>query len=411
MHTFAHPARLMILGVAGVFGASFPAIAQPQLPGMLLERVSQVAPTVDPAKGAATLARLLPDLNSPSARTRDEATAALGDDENVTLKQLEQAAATPALTLEQRARLLGVAKTRFFKGPRAAMGVGFGGNLRDRIVVGQTYPPFASARLLEDGDMIIEAGGFKLEGPSARTHLQAIIISHDPGEVLPLVIRRGAERLALDIPLGNFSDLPNTAPTDSRLERAWRIRTAKLLAQAPGAAPAIAAPADAVMWSRAALVGPPVNAAWGARDQGELLPEVAGGGQQHMNQALPDEQRMAVRTVFINGKAQLVRMPIPRFDEVDLDTMLSPIAPADELELLARAKFKIETELRAMGDASRLPDDDALKTVYTSRQQSLRAVNKQRMAIQAELRDAGQPIPEIPEPALTPAHADPDAGE
>jgi hypothetical protein len=171
-----------------------------------------------------TLAELLPLLNATEFQAREAATLKLIDNRQITLAMLEDALLDSSLTLEQRQRVGRAAKDRFDRSPRAAMGVEFGSNLVQRIGIQRAIENFASARLLEEGDLIVEAGGVELKGPGVRGQIRAQILSRNPGDTLKIVVRRGDETLNIDMPLGSFNDLRSSAYSPSDLSRAWTAR-------------------------------------------------------------------------------------------------------------------------------------------------------------------------------------------
>lgn len=199
-----------------------------------------LAPTTE-----AQLRELITQLDAPEFDLRKDATAKILADDRFTLKLIESVligerdgadkSGHAVLTDEQFARLTQIARDRFFRSPRAAMGVQFGDSpaLPNRVLVGQTFPKFPAHTLLEEGDMIVEADGQTLHANTSRWRLQGMIVSRDPGDVLPLVIRRGARRIAIDVPLGRFSDLENSGLDDGRILNGWSVRSRRYEAAGP----------------------------------------------------------------------------------------------------------------------------------------------------------------------------------
>ena len=179
--------------------------------------------------------RVLPELSSAEFAKRRRASEQIIQCEQFTLAMIEEALQDKNLSIEGRTRLLSAGRMKFFNTPRAALGFQFGGHVRDRAVVGKTFPQFPSHRLLEEGDMIVGADGYVIAGPSGQRLLQAIIISHDPKEIIKLVIRRGAQKLNVDVPLGAFVDLEQGGGGGAvwlgpdRLVPAWKVRSAARL--------------------------------------------------------------------------------------------------------------------------------------------------------------------------------------
>lgn len=197
------------------------------------------AAAAQPGQTGATdedLARLVALLDSPQHAARAEATLALKIDERFTLARLEAALRNPDLTPEQRERLLDVHKARFERTPRAAMGVQFDYTLPQRVVIGLTHEPFHVSKVLRPGDMITAADGVRLHGPDASGVMRALILSHDPGDEVPVEVRRGAERLNVTIRLGRWADFGGNArgaPVESDIRVSWNARIARALAGLP----------------------------------------------------------------------------------------------------------------------------------------------------------------------------------
>jgi len=170
---------------------------------------------------------LIAQLGVESASVRESALSILASDSSFTLQQLEETLKTATLTAEQRYRLLEASKQRFMGTTRAAMGVQQFSRavVPERVVIGVTYPQFPSFKVLQEGDMILEAEGEKLRSRDAWNRLGAHIVSHEPGESMTVVVRRGEEKLTLQVPLGSYKDLPGPNPMDiAKLERGWQIR-------------------------------------------------------------------------------------------------------------------------------------------------------------------------------------------
>ncbi len=187
------------------------------------------APAAAAEQGPAELPRLIARLDAPEFMQRQEASAAIISDDRITISMIEAALAREDLTPEQRQRLRHIQKHRFESSSRAGMGVKFATQLLPhRVVLDATIPPFRSTEFLQTGDIIESADGIPLRSTRAFDLIRTIILSHDPGEELPIVVRRGEERLELRIPLGRYGDLNNTIALDpSDLERAWRARLAR----------------------------------------------------------------------------------------------------------------------------------------------------------------------------------------
>ncbi len=189
---------------------------------------------------------LIADLGSSDIVKREDAMRILSADQSLTLTQLEALLKDPDLSAEQRCRISHAAKQRFMNAPKPAMGVRFDSRLPDRVAIDTVYKDFPAATLLEPGDIIVSCMGEKLHSRGAWVQLGAHIFSREPGDVVSIVVRRGANKLTLDVPLGSYADLNgvnvmpgnpanvvrNPAPDEERLERAWDMRSKRRLAEA-----------------------------------------------------------------------------------------------------------------------------------------------------------------------------------
>lgn len=189
-----------------------------------------------------SVAALVADLGSSDLATREEATRVLASDDSLGLSGLEAALRNPALTLEQRARLQQAAKRRFMESPRPALGVRFDSALPDRVAIEEVYPNFPASAVLQPGDLIVECEGERLRSRGAWVSLGAHIFSREAGETIRMTVRRGKEKMELEVGLGRFADLgaDGRGPSLDRLEHAWQLRCSKF-------APEPAAPIDVGM--------------------------------------------------------------------------------------------------------------------------------------------------------------------
>ncbi|HMN42507.1 MAG TPA: hypothetical protein PKE29_16825 [Phycisphaerales bacterium] len=351
----------------------------------------QVRPTFD---------RLVADLASANFAARQAASTTLATNEQFTLEMLESALKSPDLTLEARYRLFGIARQRFFRSPRAALGFKFGGQLRDRVVVGETFPNFASFKVLQIGDMIVGADGMKIEGPGGQAMLQSIIISHDPGEIIHLTIRRGPQKLDLDIPLGKFADLDNAGAGlfEDRLARAWRIRSQSRMGanvepvRVDGPTPPWMPAADDAQRKLDAAM----------RREANVVPlQIVGGGMPRAAQATDDarfaEQGFRPQVVVMpNGQARIINMPVFRnafggigggFGDFDPDNGRQAMKPEEELAQLLQAKMELTKRLGGL-DLHTLPPTDPRRPALLETQKQLDLIKKQFDAIDAEHKEA-----------------------
>jgi hypothetical protein len=358
--------------------------------GGVAEVVEAVEHIDDPALLKRTFDRLVTDISGNDYAARQQASEKLYANDQFDLPLLETALKREGLSLEARTRLLAIARQRFYRTPRAALGFQFGGLLRDRIVVGQTFPKFAAFGILEEGDMICVADGFKLEGPGAKPLLQSIIISHEPGEVLKLVIRRGPRKMELNVTLGKFADLDQGggALLEDRLARAWRIRSqAKIGAPAEPIRVEGARPAP---WGASEEVAQRKVERLMQRDANEYAPKLAGGGMPRLL-SNPDEARYfepAVRQqlMVVGGQVRFANMPFVRggfFGDVDPDMGLPAVDLKVERAQLLEARIASD---RRMGgtDPTTLTPDDPRRQDLLEMKKARDLINKQLEALDAE---------------------------
>ncbi|HZW10832.1 MAG TPA: PDZ domain-containing protein [Phycisphaerales bacterium] len=214
--------------VAG-FARPIPAAAQPTDPP---SRPGQPGLRDPAAPGARELPdtrppieQLLARLDDPIFSVRERATFDLANRDDLTLGRAEQMLADPGLSPEQRLRLSAAALALFMRGPRPAMGISFAlGGEPDAAVVEQPQAGFHAAEVLRHNDRVLEADGVPItDQPTFR----ALILSHAPGDTMPLKIMRDGAELEVEVRLGSFADLRTGAPRGGDLLSAWRMRRAR----------------------------------------------------------------------------------------------------------------------------------------------------------------------------------------
>ena len=151
---------------------------------------------------------LIDRLDDPAWLTRQEAMRMLGDpNEGYELGMLAETLERDDLSPETRGRLWSAARSLFEQSPKAGLGVGFGavrdGGIEIRTVV-EDVGSFPAAAMLMPGDLIIGADG---DGVTGTEELRAVILSHEPGDLLNLLVERNGDVLDLDLPLGSFGSL------------------------------------------------------------------------------------------------------------------------------------------------------------------------------------------------------------
>lgn len=164
-------------------------------------------------------------LGDSELLTREQASLALREDARVSVGMVFDRLDRGNLSAEQRFRLMQIAWRKFTDpSKRAAMGISFDQvQVGDGPVVAQTYSVFPSSSVIQVGDRIVEADGHKV---TTLEDLKPYIISRDPGDVLPIVVERGAQRLEIDCPLGSFEMFENQRANVNQREflQAWRQR-------------------------------------------------------------------------------------------------------------------------------------------------------------------------------------------
>jgi hypothetical protein len=175
------------------------------------------------------LQRLVTQLGDSSWTVRERSTLMIGDpNEGYELGMLAEILQEENLTPEVRLRLWRAARLLFGQTTKAGLGVGFGavrdGGIEIRSVV-ENVDQFPAAGMLMPGDLIVGVDGKSL---TSSEDLRAMILSHEPGELLNLLVDRGGEVLDLDLPLGSYQMLRGAAPISTPIaNQAIDIRWAR----------------------------------------------------------------------------------------------------------------------------------------------------------------------------------------
>lgn len=368
-------------------------VAQPGLmPGRL--------PVVDDPEAAARLQEIVSALGSSDYRVREQASMNLTNDPAISLSMIEQVVRErgDALGLEARQRLMAAARDRFWRTPRGALGIQFWNNLRDRVVIERTFRGFEAADLLEDGDMIIEADGRKIEGYMARNRLQSIIVSHEPNEVIQLVVRRGERIVRLNVHLGKRDDLENSTLTEDILVRSWQVRSE---AYWPAGIEPINPGVSLADWQVTSKSQERANRlAFRAKGVDVAGPNVAGGGMPR-GAAIPVDQlniRMA-NALRNNNRAQAMLWQQGGLGGWDpnVEPNVPPETRRAELQQMLQAKVKIAAELKTWEPDPSRPIDEQLmvERSYQERLKMLEMFDKQIRAIKAEMTEHAESFDEI----------------
>jgi len=172
---------------------------------------------------------LIDTLDSQSWVERDQSTIELiGEDQAISLADLEFFLNDQTLTLEQRHRLIWAIEARFLGFPKGGLGVAFGTIRVGAIEVQpiQKDPRFPASFLLNPGDAIAMIDG---QVVTSSSDVRAEILSRSPGELLGVTVSRNNQLIDLDLPLGSYRDLAGAGFLDPiitkrALERRWNRR-------------------------------------------------------------------------------------------------------------------------------------------------------------------------------------------
>jgi hypothetical protein len=201
------------------------------LSGLALPTVAQDIEQTEP-----DIATVIDALDDPRFAERERASVALEIRADELDALLGGELNLSELTLEQVERIGGALRSRFWATPRAALGVSFGRQLNamaEGLPLQNVINGFPSATVLRGGDVVVSVDGIALvDAPSdmAQQMMRASILSRDPGDTLPMLVKRGNIELRVEAPLGAYRDLgPNAGVlTDAELERAWTVRSDRL---------------------------------------------------------------------------------------------------------------------------------------------------------------------------------------
>lgn len=209
----------------------------------------------DASLAARDLTPIIRALDSESLDERERALEQLGANPVVTLREvLGLLRDVTALSPEQRARLIDLAREMFRDSPRAAMGIQFGGTVESGVAVASLIEGFDAFRQLRPGDVIESANGEAL----SQNRLRSVIVSHDPGESMTLRVRRtgadgASETQDVRIVLGSFNRLRGGGFIDSQtLDEAWRARMSRSGIAGPSAGEPIVSGVDREAWLNSA---------------------------------------------------------------------------------------------------------------------------------------------------------------
>jgi len=343
------------------------AVAQVSTPMIPTDPGAQAEPP--PPLDAALFDRLIGELDADDLTTRELATRRLTTLSGLTLEDVEARLVDPDLPPETRRRLEQAAVELFRAHPKAGLGVSFARVSPVRgVQIDSTVAPdsFPAAAMLQAGDIILLVHGQRVR---SAEHLRWIILSHEPGDTLPVELERGGQTLDVDLPLGDYDDLGNPALLDTlTLQHALAERLARR-----GELPspdAIGSALTAAMWADAAgEVDPGLSAFTGvqnaviggvprsapiARSAGAPIEVLAGAQSPHPPdyETMSGEQRLA-RYRQLAAERQRLDNRIATYrvllGDPDLDSH-GRAALMESLRNLARHAQQVDTELRQLAE-------------------------------------------------------------
>jgi len=292
---------------------------------------------------------LIADLDAPDYKVREAASDELLAGKPFSLDQLERALKDPSLTAEQRLRLDRAGLTLFKNAPHGAMGVRFGGGA-DAVEIASVEREFPASTVLKAGDIITHMDGEPVTlsvNPDRRTaSVRAVVISHAPGDEVPVVVQRGGEAVRVTVRLGDFSRLNgNVGPgvqsapyvDDAEFAAAWRQR----LRRTTGTGVPEPIDATSLRPRREAQWGSPeasdvVDAANRARASTGEVPSVIAGAAPEPDRQAERAESIGVQQGFsrFNGaRNAAVRLGVPN-DQREMGRMSDAELEADRKRLV-----------------------------------------------------------------------------
>jgi hypothetical protein len=217
---------------------------------------------------------LIARLDSPVFAARQRALADLLGRDELTLDAAEWMLTEPTLSPEQRLRLERLALEVFARGPRAAVGIRFPPETEGPVRIQEVLAGFPASVVLRAGDQILDADGMSMV---RQATFRAAILSHAPGEVMPMTVLREGASFEVQVPLASFAALTGAAPPrPGDLLAAWTLRRARDAIE-PLDAPVVPEPTTP---EGAAGLPEPGSSAWAsAFGTGDAPPGLRMGGQ------------------------------------------------------------------------------------------------------------------------------------
>lgn len=293
--------------------------------GAWLAAVASLA-VVGPAPGQ-TLGELIDQLDASSHAERERASRLLGQRRDLELAEIERMLRGEELSPEQRLRLDRIAWDRFRTGPRAGMGIQFGGTSIRGVQIGGTVEGFDADRVLRANDVLLEMDGRPIGG---QNDLRLEILSREPDEVVELRIEREGTEREVRVRMGSYSDLNagRGGMQDELLRQAWLLRRDRRAASRGGA------------WIEGSL-GP----AWASGEEAMHRRELDAGGFEEAlggwERWVLDGRAMPVVGGEANGGADRFGMPRVRIAGRDASLPALGIREVWMLEYTAQTRLQL----------------------------------------------------------------------
>lgn len=212
------------------------------------------AASVAASEPDADFASMLTQLDSDDWFEREAATEALIASDDLPMSAIDEALASDSISAEQRMRLDLVSVQRYRRESLAGLGVQFNGERLGAVKITVVVEGFPAATVLQVGDTILASGTDQdavLIG--GEDGLRSQILSRRPGEVLPVIVRRGDDTIALELPLGSYSNLRGAATLDDETVREAMLLRRSRTWDAASEPRTIGAGLDLSVWIRAAF--------------------------------------------------------------------------------------------------------------------------------------------------------------
>ncbi|MBY0308054.1 MAG: hypothetical protein K2Q09_04860, partial [Phycisphaerales bacterium] len=231
-------------------------------------------------------------------------------------------------------------------------GVRFAQAINDRTEIESLTDGFPAAVILKPRDVIREIDGqtvsSRISADGSWSTVRALIISHDPGDSVRIVVDRAGVKTPLTVPLGDFTRLGQSAvATSVELRAAWQHRLRRRL-EAAGAGAAAGPLGVSALIDATALRGGHIDMSGrpaDPMDQGFVKRAAVGDTPSVAPGATPDKARRASTDATVGaGFAQ----PFNRAN--GFGGLAAPVLDRQELARLSDAELKDERR-RLMAEA------------------------------------------------------------